>query len=117
MNFMGMPNMNTNMNNNMNNMNNNIMDFGKMNTQSTPSSDMKQIFKNNEITIYCCTNKVYDGNSITVFSISNNIGKQLSNVKVNFLVSRYLVFKVISTSNNVLEPLQSFGIKKVNKLI
>jgi hypothetical protein len=78
------------------------------------SGDMKQIFKNNEITIYCSTNRVFDGNSITNFSVSSNINKQLTNVKVNFLVSRYLVFKVISTSpNTALEPLQSFGIKKV----
>jgi hypothetical protein len=86
-------------------------DFSKPVTYQ--SSDVKQIFKNNEITIYCSTNKVFDGNSITNFSVSNNINKQLTNVKINFLVSKYLVFKVISTSNNVLEPLQSFGIKKV----
>jgi hypothetical protein len=110
-----MPVTNTPVTNNPPMQNNNFgfdMGFGNQTSSNTNSGNMKQIFKNNEITIYCNTNRVFDGNSVTVFSISNNIAKQLSNVKINFLVSKYLVFKVISTSNNILEPLQSFGIKK-----
>jgi hypothetical protein len=75
---------------------------------------MKQLFKNNEITILVSTNHIFDGSSTTNFYISNNIPKHLTNVKVNFLVSKHLVFKVLSTSSNTLEPLQTLGIKKVN---
>jgi hypothetical protein len=74
---------------------------------------MKQLFKNNEITILVSTNRIFDGSSITNFYISNNIPKQLTNVKINFLVSKHLVFKVISTNSNTLESLQTLGIKKV----
>jgi hypothetical protein len=99
-----------------------FMNFGNMISQPDPiqtistissTPTMKQLFKNNEITILVSTNRVYDGSSVTNFYISNNIPKQLTNVKVNFLVSKHLVFKVISTNSNILESLQSLGIKKV----
>ena len=46
------------------------------------------------------------------FYASNNTQKQLTNVKINFLVKKHVTFKVISTSDNVLEPNASLGIKK-----
>jgi hypothetical protein len=92
-----------------------IFDIGSLtNTQPINTNPtMKQLFKNNEITILVSTNGVFDGNSTTNFYISNNISKQLTNVKVNFMVSKHLLFKVLSTSSNILEPLQTLGVKKV----
>ena len=75
---------------------------------------MKQIFKNNEITIYSSLVKSMDKVNVTgAFYVSNNQDKILTNVKVNFFVKRHIVFKVISTSGTTLEKAQSLGIKKV----
>ena len=89
---------------------NDMFGFGVQPTQQ-PSDSMKEVYKNNEISIYSQFtggNNSYQGN----FFISNNTGKNLNNVKLNFLVKKHIQFKVISTSGNVLEPNASLGIKK-----
>ncbi len=75
---------------------------------------MKQIFSNNEITINVSYNKSQDNTNLHAnFYISNNIDKLLNNVKLNLLVKKYLICKVLSTSGMNLEPKISMGIKKV----
>ena len=114
-------NMNNNMNNNNNFMNNNLMgdnqqstgfDFGQNSNNNNNSKNMKEIFKNSEITIYCTSSKDNNDTNATLH-LSNNIDKQLTNVKINLFVIKYVSYKVISTSGTVLGPRQSFGIKKV----
>jgi len=83
-------------------------------SQPDASSQMKQIFSNSDITIYCSSSKVNNDTTNANLFISNNIDKQLLNVKINLFVIKYVSYKVISTSGSVLEPRQSFGIKKVN---
>ena len=100
-------NINVNINNN-NNQNNYI------NSTYNPiaqNNDMKEIYKNNEITIYSklkSYNNIYTG----AFYILNNSSNNLSNVKLNFSVKKNVIFKVISTSGSDLSPNSSLGIKK-----
>ena len=79
--------------------------------QQVPSGAMKEVFRNQDLSIYSMLNlsgDAYNG----AFYASNNTQKQLTNVKINFLVKKHVTFKVISTSGNVLEPNASLGIKK-----
>ena len=85
------------------------MNFGNL-TVSEPT--MKQVFKNNEITIYTSLNK--NNENINGFLyVSNNIQKYLNSVKVNFMVPKYMNLKVLNTTGSSLDPLQGLGVKKV----
>ena len=119
---------NPNQENNNTNNNNNMMGSTGMNifnmmdpSQQTsnignimqPQNDgsMKEIYKNNEVTIYSMLNQnndTYNG----AFYISNNSPKYLTNVKLNFFVKKHVTFKVLSTSSSELGPNVSLGIKK-----
>ena len=101
--------MNINNNNNMNiNNNNNMFNF---NTQNQNNPGMKEIYKNNEITIYSSLtqmNDTYTGS----FLISNNISKKLNNVKLTFATQKHVKLNVLSTSAHELEANASLGVKK-----
>ena len=97
-------------NSNIGNMGN-IMQQPQIQQQPKVDGSMKEIFKNNEVTIYSMLNQnndTYDG----AFYISNNSPKYLTNVKLNFFVKKHVNFKVLSTSANELGPNASLGIKK-----
>ena len=47
------------------------------------------------------------------FYDSNNIQKNLNNIKVNLMVPKYLTLKVLNIFGSSLEPNQGLGIKKV----
>ncbi|MCQ2973100.1 MAG: AP-1 complex subunit gamma [archaeon] len=75
------------------------------------TSNMKEVFKNNDITIYSSLNQnnnVYNG----AFYVSNNTGSQINDVTINFLVKKYISCQVLSTSAKDLSPNASMGIKK-----
>ena len=100
--------MNLNNNNNMNINNNNMFNF---NTQNQNNPGMKEIYKNNEITIYSSLtqmNDTYTGS----FLISNNISKKLNNVKLTFATQKHVKLNVLSTSAHELEANASLGVKK-----
>jgi len=113
MNFMGSGQ--TNNTNNTNSMGFEL-NFGQSNNSNNTSSgnnnNIKQIFKNNEITIYC-SSQTENNTTNAVFQISNNIDRPLTNLKVNFMVTKNVTPRIISTSGTSLEPRQSFGFKKV----
>lgn len=90
--------------------------FTNNNSMSTSSSNMKEIHKNNEITIYCSSSKA-DNTTNATLAVSNNTDKQISNVKITLMVIKYVQYKVLSTSGAVLEPRQTYGIKKVNDIV
>jgi len=75
---------------------------------------MKDIFKNNEITIYTSVVKSNEAINRT-FYVSNNNHKYLSNVKVTFSAPKHLSIKVVNTTGTALEPNQGLGVKKVLK--
>ena len=81
------------------------------NSQSQPSQ-MKECFKNEDISLYYqITPKDalnYDG----IVYASNNSGNPIENIKLNFMVLKFVTLKVISTSGNHLNPNQLLGIKK-----
>lgn len=85
------------------------MDMG---LQSSNDPNMKQVFQNNEITLYSSINKNSENMSGSFF-VSNNVQNYLNNVKINFMVPKYLSLKVLNTSGSSLEPNQNLGIKKV----
>jgi len=86
----------------------------QLNNSFNSSVNLKQIFSNSEITLHCSASKSNDNSNIsaTLF-VSNNTSFELSNIKLNLSVIKYVSLKVINTSGFVLEPKQSFGIKKV----
>jgi len=119
MNFIGSGQSNNTNNTYNNNSTGFELNFGQSNNTNNTSSgnnyNMKQIFNNNEITIYC-SSQTENNTTNAVFQISNNIDKPLSNLKVNFMVTKNVTPKIISTSGTNLEPRQSFGFKKVKYL-
>jgi hypothetical protein len=79
---------------------------------------MRQIYKNDEITVYVTLNSSPDKTQLNgAFYVSNNVSKSLNNVKLNLSVKKHVICKVLSTSATSMEPLKSLGIKKVNKNI
>ena len=104
---------NTNTNTNTNNSQNNINDlFSPVQIAPQQSNNMKECFKNEDISLYYTTEKkeggVIDG---SIFASSNS-NEQIKEVKINFLVQKFVKLTVLATSGNNLEPLQSLGIKK-----
>ena len=102
-----------NTNTNTNNSQNNINDlFSPVQTAPQQSNNMKECFKNEDISLYYTTDKkeggVIDG---SIFASSNS-NEQIKEVKINFLVQKFVKLTVLATSGNNLEPLQSLGIKK-----
>ena len=73
---------------------------------------MKECFKNEDVSLYYSINKK-EGNNIdgSVF-VSNNSKEQINDLKINFLVQKFVKLTVLATSGNTLEPSQSLGIKK-----
>ena len=80
--------------------------------QTQVPSQMKECFKNEDLSIYYIITPKdalnYDG----VVYASNNSTNPIDNLKMNFMVLRFVNLKVISTSGNHLEPNQSLGVKK-----
>ena len=92
---------------------NNVGTLAPTNTNST--SIMRQVFKNNEITLYCSSVKSNDKLSTTnvTFYISNNVNKSLINVKLQFSVPKYMERTINSPSGNTLTAMASLGIQQV----
>jgi hypothetical protein len=96
-------------NNNPTNNNNDII------PQVNPSPNentMKECFKNEDVSIYYSVTKK-EGNNIdgSIF-VSNNTKEQITELKIVFLVPKFVKLTVLDTSGNTLEPSQSLGIKK-----
>ena len=84
---------------------------GQPQQQSNTPPNLKEVFKNNDISIYSSLNQnnnVYEGS----FYVSNNTSSQINDVVVNFLVKKYISCQVHSTSGKDLAPNASLGIKK-----
>lgn len=75
-------------------------------------NNMKQVYQNNEITIFSSIDKSGENMSGS-FYVSNNTSNNLINVKINFMVPKYLTLKVLNTTGSNLDPNQNYGIKKV----
>ena len=85
--------------------------MGMQNNQN--NQNMKQVFENNEITLLSAIDKNSENMSGS-FYVSNKISSSLNNVKINFMVPKYLTLKVLNTTGSMLEANQNLGIKKVN---
>mgnify|MGYP001028037516 FL=1 len=83
-----------------------------MQNQIPNDPNMKKVFQNNEITLFSAINKNSENMSGS-FYVSNNISNNLNNVKINFMVPKYLTLKVLNTTGSNLEANQNHGIKKV----
>ncbi len=96
---------------NINSGDSNILNHILSNTVDSQNSSIKEVFKNSEIMVsYQTINRTE--NHTNVF-VSNLTDKVLNNVKINFLVPKYLTLKVLQTYGTHLTPLQVNGIKKV----
>ena len=92
-------------------MNLDFMGMGGQPQQSNVPPNLKEVFKNNDITIFSSLNQnnnEYSGS----FYITNNTSSQINDVVVNFLVKKYISCQVHSTSGKDLPPNSSLGIRK-----
>ena len=88
-----------------------FMGMGGQPQQNNTPQNLKEVFKNNDITIFSSLNQnnnVYDGS----FYVSNNTNSQINDIAVNFLVKKYISCQVHATSGKDLAPNASLGIKK-----
>lgn len=106
--------MNTNNNNNNNAQTNNSIDLlSGMNTAPQQDANaMKECFKNEDLSLYYSITKK-EGSTIdgSVFASSHS-NEEITDVKINFLVQKFVKLTVLDTSGHALEPGQSLGIKK-----
>jgi len=111
-----------NINNNINildiNPNNNLIDSNKNNLiNNNPiilNIKYHEFFKNDEVSFCFSLYKSFDCSITSTFYMSNLKPKELSNVKINFSVQKFVNLKVLSTNRNALNPMETRGIKKVN---
>ena len=92
-------------------MNLDFMGMGGQTQQNNTPQNLKEVFKNDDITIFSSLNQnnnVYEG----AFYVSNNTSSQINDIVLNFLVKKYISCQVHSTSGNSLSPNASLGIKK-----
>ena len=79
--------------------------------QSNVPSNMVEIYKNGDITIYSGlmkNNNIYSGS----FFVSNNTGSGLSQVELNLYVKKHISCQIHATSGKDLAPNASLGIRK-----
>ena len=79
--------------------------------QSNAPSNMVEIYKNGDITIYSGlmkNNNIYSGS----FFVSNNTGSGLSQVELNLYVKKHISCQIHATSGKDLAPNASLGIRK-----
>ncbi len=76
-------------------------------------SKYHEFFKNDEISFCFTLFKSSDGSINSTFYMSNLEPKQLTNVKINFSVQKFVNLKVLSTIGNALNSTETRGIKKV----
>ena len=114
---------NTNNNNNINHLdmmnliNSNLINPNNNLINNNPillnQSKYHEFFKNDEVSFCFTLYKSFDGSMNSAFYMSNLKPKQLTNVKINFSVQKFVNLKVLSTSGNTLNPMEIRGIKKV----
>ena len=81
--------------------------------QQTPASpQIKECFKNEDITLYYQINKTSDTNYDGTVYASNNSDEVIDNIKINLMVLKFVTVKVLSTSGTSLEKHQGLGIRK-----
>jgi hypothetical protein len=73
---------------------------------------MKECFKNEDVSVYYSITKKEGNNIDGSIYVSNNSKEQINEIKLNFLVQKFVKLTVLATSGNTLEPSQSLGIKK-----
>ena len=109
----GTNNNNNQTNNNNNNQTNNNDLFSQIDKISNDQNNsMKECFKNEDITLFYSITKKEGTNIDGSVYASNNSNEQITEVKINFLVQKFVKLTVLATSGNTLEPSQSLGIKK-----
>ena len=77
------------------------------------NQNLKQIFKNTQITLYVTSNKVDKMTSDLIFNISNNVNQPISNLKLMFSVPKYMHRNINSPTGNSLLPQAQLGIQQV----
>lgn len=75
----------------------------------------QEFYRDSEVSFGFSIKNESDGSFKSIFYMSNLTSNSLSNIKINFMVQKFVTLKVLSTSGNSLEPSEIKGIKKVNK--
>lgn len=76
-------------------------------------SKFHEFFKNDEVSFCFTLCRSFDGSVNSTFYMLNAKPKQLTNVKINFSVQKFVSLKVLSTSGNSLNSMETRAIKKV----
>ena len=80
--------------------------------QKEEQPQMKECFKNEDMSLYYVITKIDNLNYNGTIYASNNTAVPIENIKINFMVLKFVTLKVLKTSGNRLDPRQSLGIKK-----
>lgn len=75
-------------------------------------AQMKECFRNEYITLYYQITKTSDTTYDGSVYATNNSGEIIENIKLNFMVLKFVTLKVLSTSGNSLQANQSLGLRK-----
>ena len=88
-----------------------FMNKGRQPQQNNVPQNLKEVFRNNDISIYSSlshNNNEYIG---TIY-VSNNTSTPISEVLINILVKKYMIYQIYNTSGKDLAPNEYLGIKK-----
>ncbi len=99
------------------NKNNYSIDLININNMNQNSVKIHEFFKNDEVSFSFSLSKSLDGFVNSTFYMSNLKPNHLTNIKINFSVQKFVTLKVLSTSGNTLNFMESRGIKKVKYFI
>ena len=93
-----------------------FMNKGRQPQQNNVPQNLKEVFRNNDISIYSSLSQ-NNNEYIGAFYASNNTSTPISEVLINILVKKYIKCEIPSTSGKDLAPNEYLGIKKEIKFI
>ena len=93
-----------------------FMNKGRQPQQNNVPQNLKEVFRNNDISIYSSFSQ-NNNEYIGAIYISNNTSTPINDVKILFKVKKYIYCQISSTSGIDLPPNEYLGIKKEIKFI
>lgn len=100
-------------NKNITQIENNISNNSTSSNQYSLEEKCHEFYRDAEVSFSFTIKKLPDGSYNSIFYMSNHTSFALTNIKINFMVQKFVTLKVLSTSGSTLENSEIKGIKKV----